>query len=183
MEKFGVKSRFPFTQLNQATSSKLEKSNFDMFYKYDCWAVICYPICMTNRSHERWIILLSFPDISFVILPFVFQRFEIKSGFPFFFTHTVYTKQCFMNSRWSDICSGDYCSDHICSAEGDNNIATRQMLRRQLLRRNLLRRLLLRRYCAPAIIAPTVDKMLLRQLLQWQMLRMGWKLLRQLLPK
>ena len=40
-EKFGVKPGFPFTQLNQATYSKLgeeKKSNFDMFYKNYCWA-------------------------------------------------------------------------------------------------------------------------------------------------
>ena len=30
--------------------------NFDMFYKNDWWAVICYPICMTNVSYERGII-------------------------------------------------------------------------------------------------------------------------------
>ena len=88
-EKFGVKPGFPFMQLNQATYSKLEKkSNFYMFYKTYCWAVICYSICMTNVSYERGIIVLSFPDISFVILLFIFQRFEIKSGFPFFLTHT-----------------------------------------------------------------------------------------------
>ena len=40
--------------------------------------------------YERGIVLLSFPDISFVILLYVFQRFEIKPGFPFF-THTVYS--------------------------------------------------------------------------------------------
>ena len=39
--------------------------------------------------YEKGIIVLSFPDISFVILIFVFERFEIKSGFPFFLTHTV----------------------------------------------------------------------------------------------
>ena len=61
--------------------------NFDMFYKNDCWAVICYPICVTNVSYERKIIILSFPVISLVILIFVFLRFEIKSGFPFFFSH------------------------------------------------------------------------------------------------
>ena len=87
-EKFWDKPGFPFTQLNQATCtySKLgEIFFFDMFYKNDCWAVICHPICMNNVSHERGIIVLSFPDISFVILLFVFQRFEIKYGFPFFF--------------------------------------------------------------------------------------------------
>ena len=41
--------------------------------------------------YER--VVLSFPVISFVILIFVFQRFEIKSGFPFFWTHTVYIHQ------------------------------------------------------------------------------------------
>ena len=36
-EKYGVKPGFLFTQLNQATYSKLgKKSNFDMFYKNDC---------------------------------------------------------------------------------------------------------------------------------------------------
>ena len=39
---------------------------------------------MTNVAYERGIIILSFPDISFVILLFVFQRFEIISGFPLF---------------------------------------------------------------------------------------------------
>ena len=85
-EKFGVKSGFPFMQLNRATYSKLRKSNFDMFHKNYCWAVICYPICMTNMSYERGIILLSFSDISFVILVFVFQRFERR----FFFLLTRY---------------------------------------------------------------------------------------------
>ena len=71
-------------KLNQATNQNLEKGNFYMFYKNDCWAVICYTICMNNVSYEREIIVLSVPDISFVILLFVFQRSEIKSGFPFF---------------------------------------------------------------------------------------------------
>ena len=65
------------------------KSDFDMFYKNYCWAVICYPIYMTNVSYERRIIVLSFPDISFVILLFIFQRFEIKSGCPFFNSHCI----------------------------------------------------------------------------------------------
>ena len=46
------------------------------------------------KKFERRIIVLSFPDISFVILRFVFQRFEIKSGFPFFIIHTVYCWRC-----------------------------------------------------------------------------------------
>ena len=49
-----------------------------------------FTVCMTNVSYERVIIVLSFPDISFVILLFVFQRFEIKSGFPFFNSHCIY---------------------------------------------------------------------------------------------
>ena len=70
-EKFGIKSGFLFTQLNQAAYSKLGgKSNFDMFYKKDCWAVICYPICMNNVPYKRGIIVLSFPIITFVILIF-----------------------------------------------------------------------------------------------------------------
>ena len=46
-------------------------------------------ICVTNVSYESEIIVLSFPVISFVILIFVFQRFEIKSGFPFFDSHCI----------------------------------------------------------------------------------------------
>ena len=67
-----------------------EKNNFDMFDKNYCWAVICYPICVSNVSYEREIIVLSFPVISFVILIFVLLRFEIKSVFPFFWL-TLYT--------------------------------------------------------------------------------------------
>ena len=52
-EKFWVKPGFPFTQLNRANIQNLEKLNFDMFYKNDCWAVICYPIYVTNVSYER----------------------------------------------------------------------------------------------------------------------------------
>ena len=33
-------TRFSFTQLNQADSQNLEKSNFDMSYKNECWSVI-----------------------------------------------------------------------------------------------------------------------------------------------
>ena len=42
-----------YMQLNRATYSKLEKSNFDMFYQNVCWAVIYYPICMTNVSYMK----------------------------------------------------------------------------------------------------------------------------------
>ena len=83
-EKFWVKPGLPFTKLNRANTQNLEKINFDMFYKNACWAVICYPICVTNVSYERKIIVLPFPVISFVILIFVSQIFEIKSGFPFY---------------------------------------------------------------------------------------------------
>ena len=38
--------------------------------------------------HDQSVIWL-FPNISFVILFFVFQKFEIKSGFPFLLTHSV----------------------------------------------------------------------------------------------
>ena len=48
---------------------------------------------MTNVSYERGIIVLSFPDISFVILLFVFQKSEIKSGCPFFLKLTLYREQ------------------------------------------------------------------------------------------
>ena len=38
VDKFGVKPRFPFTHLNQATLilKTWKNSNFDMFYKNDC---------------------------------------------------------------------------------------------------------------------------------------------------
>ena len=42
---------------------------------------------MTNVSYERGIIVLSFPDIRFVILLLIFLRFEIKSVFLFFYSH------------------------------------------------------------------------------------------------
>ena len=71
-----------------------KKSNFDMFYENDCWAVICYPICMINVSYERGIIVLSFPDISFVILLFDFQRFELNLGFPFLNSHCYTVDHC-----------------------------------------------------------------------------------------
>ena len=73
-----------FYETQLSLYSKLGKINFDMFYKNDCWAVICYPICVTNVSYEREIIVLPFPVISVVILIFVFQIFEIKSGFHFY---------------------------------------------------------------------------------------------------
>ena len=49
------------------------------------------PMCVTNASYEREIMVLSFPVISFVILIFAFLRFEIRSGFPFFWL-TLYNK-------------------------------------------------------------------------------------------
>ena len=59
-KNYAIKPRFSFIQLNQATYSKLggKKSYFDMFYQNNCWEVICYPICMTNVSYERKIIVL-----------------------------------------------------------------------------------------------------------------------------
>ena len=74
-------------QLNRANTQNLEEEK-----KLTCFtkiiaeqsSVIQYAF-MTNVSYEREIIVLSFPVICFVILIFVFQRFEIKSGFPFFF--------------------------------------------------------------------------------------------------
>ena len=33
-------TRFSFTQLNRANTKNLEKSNFDVSYKNDCWSVI-----------------------------------------------------------------------------------------------------------------------------------------------
>ena len=93
-DKFWVKPGSPFKQLNRANTQNLENLNFDMFYKNYCWAVICYPICVTNISYDREIIVLSFPVISFVILIFVFLGFEIKSGLPFYWL-TLYS--CFIH--------------------------------------------------------------------------------------
>ena len=78
------------------------KNNFDVFYTNYYWAVICYSICVTNVSYERKIIVLSFPVISFVILIFVFQIFEIKSGFPFYWLtlYTDKTLQLFFLNIW-----------------------------------------------------------------------------------
>ena len=70
---------------------------------------------MTNVSYERGIIVLSFPDISFVILPSIFQKFEIKSGFPFFITHTVYTLNLISIEQ----------SDTIQNMHGHNNLCAR----------------------------------------------------------
>ena len=112
LRNIGSNRGFPFTQLNRANIQNLEKNNFDMFYKNDCWAVICYPICVTNVSYEREIILLSFTLISFVILVFIFQRFDIKSGFPFYWL-TLYTEQrirvdfgrgAIWQQNWSQCC-------------------------------------------------------------------------------
>ena len=62
----------------------LEKGDFDMFYK----TLLLNSHLLSNMhdqvSYERELIVLSFPDTSFVILLFVFQRFDMKSVFPFF---------------------------------------------------------------------------------------------------
>ena len=61
-----------------------------MFYKNYCWAVICYPTCVTNISCERRIIVLSIAVISFVILLFVFFRnLKLNLGFFFFNSHCI----------------------------------------------------------------------------------------------
>ena len=82
-EKFLVKPGFPFTQLNQANTQNLEEFFF--------WHVLQKLLLSSHviqyawpMYHKREIIVLSFPVISFVIIIFVLQRFEIKSGFPFY---------------------------------------------------------------------------------------------------
>ena len=105
-EKSWVKPGLPFTQLNRANTQNLENLNFDMFYQNDCWAVICYPICVTNVSYDRAIFVLSFRIISFVILIFVFLRFEIKSGFPFFWLTLYICVSCTMVTKWWHCCCG-----------------------------------------------------------------------------
>ena len=52
-----IRVSFYATQSSYLVTQNLEKSNFDMFYKNYCWAVICYPICMTNVSYERGLIV------------------------------------------------------------------------------------------------------------------------------
>ena len=56
-EKFWVKPGFPVTQLNRANTQNLERKIIA--------EQSCYPICVTNVSYEREIIVLSFPVISF----------------------------------------------------------------------------------------------------------------------
>ena len=56
----------------EANTQNLGKDNLDMFYKNYCWAVICYPICVTNVSYERELIVLSFPIISCFFPYFLF---------------------------------------------------------------------------------------------------------------
>ena len=75
-EKFGVKPGFLFTQLNQATYSKLEEKKVILtcFTKIIAELSSVIQICMTNVSYKRRIIVLSFPDISFVILLFIFSE-------------------------------------------------------------------------------------------------------------
>ena len=88
-EKVWVKLGLPSTQLNLANTQNMEKINFDMFYKNYCWAVICYPICVTNASYNREVIVLSFPVISFVILIFVFRDSILNLGFLFIDSHCI----------------------------------------------------------------------------------------------
>ena len=88
-EKFWVKPGLPSTQLNLANTQNLEKINFDMFYKNYCWAVICYPICVTNVSYKREVIVLSFPVISFVILILFFWDSILNLGFLFIDSHCI----------------------------------------------------------------------------------------------
>ena len=95
-EKCWVKPGLPSTQLNLANTQNLEKINFDMFYKNYCWAVICYPICVTNVSYKREVIVLSFPVISFVILIFCFSEIRYWIWVSFLLTHTVYIYKTWM---------------------------------------------------------------------------------------
>ena len=69
----------------------LDEDSFDMLYKNDCWAAMPDPIWTTNVPYEMKINMLSSTDNNFMICLFNFERFSIKSRFPFFFlTHTVY---------------------------------------------------------------------------------------------
>ena len=75
----------------------LDKVAFDVFHKHYCWAVTRDRIWMINVLHESKMIVLSFPEISFMIF-FIFlflNVFGIESGFPFFFyfTHIEVTKR------------------------------------------------------------------------------------------
>ena len=90
-EKFWVKPGLPFTKLNRAYTQNLEKFNFDMFYKNACWAVICYPICVTNVSYERKIIVL--PSLLLVLWSlFSFLRYLILNlGFLFIDSHCTFS--------------------------------------------------------------------------------------------
>ena len=90
------------TQNLEEKKRKKKKSKQQIWHvlQNDCWAVVCYPIVMANVSYERGIIVLSFTDTSFVILLFVFQRFEIKSGFAFYNSHCIETAGYRFASKW-----------------------------------------------------------------------------------
>ena len=72
-----------------------KKSNFYMFYKIIAEQSSIMPICMINVSYERGIIVPSIHGISFMILLFVFQRFVIKSRFPFIYSHCIMLSHSF----------------------------------------------------------------------------------------
>ena len=74
-------------------NANLDKTNFDIFYKNYCWAVICYPIGMTNVSYERGILVPAYYHSLILVLWFFFSFFrdlKLNMGFLFFFTLTLY---------------------------------------------------------------------------------------------
>ena len=102
-ENFWVKPEFPFTQLNRANTKNLEIFNLYMFYKNYCWAVICYPICVTNVSYER-AILLYYHSMLLVLWSLFFSFFwDLKLNLGFLFlTHTVFLYFSF-SDNWHKI--------------------------------------------------------------------------------
>ena len=71
----------PFCSSTNYTN--LDKYNFGMFCKIDCWAVTCNWTWMPTETHEK---MMSFLDIRFITFSFNFEGFGIESTF-FFYSH------------------------------------------------------------------------------------------------
>ena len=83
---------------NKATIEVIRNDKTWMETVLTCFTnMIAEQLSLTQFERSMWhmkgkIIVLSFSVISFVILIFVFQRFDIKSGFPFYWL-TLYIKK------------------------------------------------------------------------------------------
>ena len=100
-ERFSIVSLFPFYVhcIYTEENPKLGQSNFDMFCKIDCCAVIRQRIWMTNIPYESKGIILLFSDISFMISDLNFERFSVVSLYPFY-VHCIYTEENRKQAIW-----------------------------------------------------------------------------------